>query len=1350
MTETIENIVNSVFRGGKQHPQKTAVLCENSQLNYGQLCGKVWALAQKLKAAGLVEGQLVATYLPRSVELVVAMLAILAARGVFMPLGFKVAPAKNRQKLNAAKATLIITQGPQDLAVEGQVAIDITELPGSPPAQWQTLAPFTPDDVAYVLFTSGTTGTPKGVMVTHQALLNHMRWKNQTYPVSPGATEIQKVPLSFDVSIRELFGWIRPGNTLVIVPEGQETHPSTLCDTIEQHRCEELSMVPSLLDAFISYVKAFNLTHQLSSLKRVLVGGEVLTAATVNNFKQLFGAMNIKLINLYGPAEATIEITAYDCDEHPFDIKDTVPIGKALYPDSLSIRDKCGQAVALGEIGELHILGPQVSVGYINNKNHTEKAYYFDTLSNKKAYKTGDLVHQDSQGYLYFHGRIDSQIKINGHRVELEEIRQAFAPLIDPSMVMITSHKTDKGYDIGAYIHRQALPKGVYHQTLTQHLKQFLEDYLIPRNIQLVSQFPHSDAGKVDIPGLPDFICPWPLSVPLADDVPIPGIVERFESLAAHQPDKIAIYGHDKQISYAQLNAKANRIGRFLQTEFGLGKDDVVAILMPTSIDWIAAMLAILKCGAGYLPLSVSAPDERNQYCLDDTQTKVLVTDKGHSGKLQGAQVCLSEVRYQNYSSKNLGLNRAPDSLLQILYTSGSTGKPKGVMLEDLGLHGRLDNKQKLNPLTPQQSTLLNTATTFDVASWELFGWIYGKGSLCLLPPGLEADPQSICQAVQQHNVGELHFAPSMLHAFLQYVDEYELAGSLKGLNNIRSAGDVLRPDTVVLFHQLLHQPFGVTLLNSYGPSEATIEICQWSVDTSKKYQQVPIGRVHPGISLYILDQQYKPCPQGIKGQFAISGLGLARGYCNNPDKTNTSFIDDPFLPGNKLYLSGDIGYQDEQGVLHFCARLDHQVKIHGHRIEPGEIEHAFYRFLPSNKVVVNPELVGREKKLIAYIEKQALEQSAMEDSESLRQALSKILPHYLIPATIHVVAEIPLNQNGKINRQKLPQLVEKTSADDAPSSDDLRLLSIIKQEFDLPCLPSLNNKLSDFGADSINIIHLVSELKAQLNWQLSMEHVMPHNSIAQLKQAAQQHNLAQQDLFLTFNDRQQETLFCLPPASGYGFAYSAMAKALPQYKLIAFHFPLEVDDVAKRYGDQILAFGTNSPIRLIGYSGGGNLAVTVTQYLESRGVKVSTIIMLDAYKQYGSLEKLSEGLQSLKESMIATTIQDLTRLGLKQQSIRNRVNAYYRNHWLSNSRYKGPISADIIAINSSERDLVEQLALDSQLRGIFAPDWSDTTNGKLLTLEGSGKHNDMLTPPHLQRNIQLFATYLPPQQKQD
>ena len=355
MKQSNQHWLTALWEAARTKPDAVALSDGQTVLSYAQLACKVQSLGHELACKGVQSGDRVALYLPRSADLIVALLAVLHRGAVMVPMGPHLPLSACQQRLAQAGVSHIVADGPCPQFSGWAIAVDV----GSASLNDESLEALplstAPQSPLYILFTSGSTGVPKGVVVPNGALRRHIEWKTQTYPVDAGCGHLHKAPLSFDVAMREIFEWLELANQLVIVPEGAEADPEHLCRLIGANQCQELSIVPSFLDAFIHYVDVFGLAGQLACLKRVLVGGEALGGATVNRFKAVFAGLGVKLINLYGPTEATIEVTHFDCDELDLADGDDVPIGRAIYSDSLQMMDD----------GELVICGSQVALGYL-------------------------------------------------------------------------------------------------------------------------------------------------------------------------------------------------------------------------------------------------------------------------------------------------------------------------------------------------------------------------------------------------------------------------------------------------------------------------------------------------------------------------------------------------------------------------------------------------------------------------------------------------------------------------------------------------------------------------------------------------------------------------------------------------------------------------------------------------------------------------------------------------------------------------------------------------------------------------------------------------------------------------
>ncbi|MCP5050489.1 MAG: amino acid adenylation domain-containing protein [bacterium] len=364
-----------------------------------------------------------------------------------------------------------------------------------------------------------------------------------------------------------------------------------------------------------------------------------------------------------------------------------------------------------------------------------------------------------------------------------------------------------------------------------------------------------------------------------------------------------------------------------------------------------------------------------------------------------------------------------------VIYTSGSTGKPKGVIIEHRSLVNRLHWMQHRYPLSPSDTILQKTTYTFDVSVWELFWWSFTGARLCLLEPGGEKDPRVIARTIQRNKVTVMHFVPSMLNAFLDYMKVSGSVSKVSTLKQVFSSGEELTLPQVKTFRQLLYTHHSTQLSNLYGPTEATIDVTYFDCfpHNHETFTSIPIGKPIHNTRLYILDHHMQLLPAGIAGELCISGTGLARGYLNNPqltmEKFELSFFELSF------YKTGDLARWLPDGNIQYLGRIDRQVKIRGFRIEPGEIESLLQTYPGISQSVVIPlEDPQGERTLSAYIvplQGEGISRDEL-DSRHIREFLARNLPDYMIPSYFIPIPGIPLTHSGKLDIKANPLLKPK------------------------------------------------------------------------------------------------------------------------------------------------------------------------------------------------------------------------------------------------------------------------------------------------------------------------------------
>ncbi|CAJ6539901.1 syringomycin synthetase [Burkholderia pseudomallei] len=527
-------------------------------------------------------------------------------------------------------------------------------------------------------------------------------------------------------------------------------------------------------------------------------------------------------------------------------------------------------------------------------------------------------------------------------------------------------------------------------------------------------------------------------------DYPIEQCIHQlFEAQVDRKPEAIALTFDGRRLSYAELNARANRLAHYLQAR-GVGPDRLVALCAERGIEMVVGLLAILKAGGAYVPLDPSHPPERLRRMLDDTNpVAVLVDDIGADAlasfeshvAARSPRVHLSRdiAQWRACSPANppTPRERAARRLAYVIYTSGSSGEPKGVMNEHRGVVNRLWWMQQTYALDERDAVLQKTPFSFDVSVWEFFWPLMSGARLVIAKPEGHKDPAYLSELIDRERVTTLHFVPSMLQAFLEDEGAARGCGSVK---RVMCSGEALPPSLVKRFYRCLPD---ARLHNLYGPTEAAVDVTAWACDAEEGGASVPIGRPIANTRIYILDGYGQPVPRGVAGELYIGGVQVARGYLNRPELTRERFVDDPFVAGGRLYKTGDLARWRTDGSLEYLGRNDFQVKIRGFRIELGEIEAQLAKVAGVREAVVlareaapdtkrhaasneNSASNSGEKRLVAYYTGDA-------DVVALRAQAAQHLPSYMVPSAYVRLDAWPLTPNGKLDRHALP-----APADDA------------------------------------------------------------------------------------------------------------------------------------------------------------------------------------------------------------------------------------------------------------------------------------------------------------------------------
>jgi amino acid adenylation domain-containing protein len=504
-------------------------------------------------------------------------------------------------------------------------------------------------------------------------------------------------------------------------------------------------------------------------------------------------------------------------------------------------------------------------------------------------------------------------------------------------------------------------------------------------------------------------------------ELPDRRVHELFEQRVRAHPDAIAAICGDRRWTYAELNARANRLGRALLAR-ELGREGVVAVVTERNLDWMAAVLAIFKAGCVYLPLEPHFPADRIAAALSRAGCGLVLTERGSTatldralGSLPGVQTLFVDAAYEeNHADGNLGVAVAPDQLAYILFTSGSTGEPKGVMCEHAGMLNHIYAKIADLDVGEGEVVPQTGPQCFDISVWQLVAALLVGGRTLLVEQEAILDVRRFVDTIVDGRAGVLQVVPSYLDVILTYLEQHPR--ELPDLHCVSPTGDFLKKELTQRWFAA--QP-KIKLVNTYGLTETSDDAVHEIMDRAPDRDRVPLGRPITNVRVYVVDEHLSPVPLGAPGLIVFSGVCVGRGYVNDPERTRLVFMADPHREGQRLCRGGDYGRWQPDGKLEFLGRRDNQVKISGFRIEIGEIENTLVR-VPGVRdgAVVVAERTDRGKYLMAfYSGPRPLEAGV------LRDRLGDSLPEYMIPSAFHWQERLPLTANGKIDRTMLTML---------------------------------------------------------------------------------------------------------------------------------------------------------------------------------------------------------------------------------------------------------------------------------------------------------------------------------------
>ena len=828
---------------------------------------------------------------------------------------------------------------------------------------------------------------------------------------------------------------------------------------------------------------------------------------------------------------------------------------------------------------------------------------------------------------------------------------------------------------------------------------------------------------------------------------------ELFEAQARETPDSIAVVFEDQQITYRDLNRRADLIARQLRV-MGVKPEILVGICVERSAELIVALLAILKAGGAYVPIDPAYPQERIAFMLENSGMAVLLTTENLLKNLPQAghlTLCLDRMTEVATSEPTeCFLPAQPENLAYVIYTSGSTGKPKGVEIEHRSLVNFLHAMKKRPGITESDVLLSVTSVSFDIAALEFFLPITVGARVVLTSRETAADGRRLVQQIEASGATMMQATPTTWRMLAE--------AGWKGSEQFKvlCGGESLPLD---LARNLLNG--GNAVWNLYGPTETTVWSTMCQVEANCSY--VSIGRPIDNTRLYILDSNMEPVPVGVPGELFIGGQGVARGYLKRPDLTAEKFVGDPYYAdtGARLFKTGDLARYLIDGNVECLGRIDQQLKIRGHRIEPGEIEAAL-REHPAvwQALVVAREDVPGEKQLVAYL---VFRDVAAYDLDDVRGFLLRKLPDYMVPSAFVPLEALPVAPGGKVNRRALPPPDPKRwhaiKTFVAPRDRlEFQLVQIWQSVLNVERI-GVRDNFFDLGGHSLATVKLMTEIKKHLgmdfpitvllaaptieqlaNFTRAEGWIPPRNCLVEIKTEG-----SKPPLFL-INGGHSLTPYFDADQPVYGLTFLGMFET--QITVTS------LKEIAASYVRSIQTVQPKGPYYIAGYSSGGAVAFEMAQLLDSQGEKVSLLALLDTYgplsrrlsfsqtlrahwktlKRHEPKERLSYAFHVLIKAPSFVTIpiqRALWRvlhrsfasgepIALTSKNLSMAYDSALRNHAAHIYRGRGVLLRSRVATAGS---------CDEADRG-----WSGMFSGGLEIHEVPGNHQTMLGEPHVRQ----------------
>jgi len=726
-------------------------------------------------------------------------------------------------------------------------------------------------------------------------------------------------------------------------------------------------------------------------------------------------------------------------------------------------------------------------------------------------------------------------------------------------------------------------------------------------------------------------------------------IHQLFEEQVAKTPNKIAVVFEEQQLTYSQLNEKANQLAHYLQ-KLGVKPETLVGICVERSLEMIIGILGILKAGGAYVPLDPNYPQERLQFMLEDAQISVLLTAEKSEDKLlsyPGKIVCTDTEwdKIEPESKENLKSAVCSQNLAYVIYTSGSTGKPKGVLVKHKSVNRLVKNTNYIN-IHPSAKIAQIANTSFDAATFEIWGALLNGAKLVIFPKETILQLELFIEQLKEKELDTIFITTALFNQIASIHPQ-----AFNTFKYVLFGGEKVEPKWV---KEIIEKGKPENLIHVYGPTENTTFSTWYPVNNvAKNADNLPIGKPISNTKIYILDTNLQPTPIGVVGELYLTGDGVTRGYLNRPELTAEKFIDNPFGAG-KLYKTGDLARYLPDGNIEFIGRIDNQVKIRGYRLELGEIETILNQHLEVKEaVVIVREDTPDNKNLLAYI----VAKSQPPTISELRSFLATKLPEYMIPNGFVFLEKLPLTPNGKIDRKALPlpdttrQELETNYL--APRNElEIKLTQIWEEVLGIKGI-GITDNFFELGGHSLLSVKLLSEIEKTFNQKLPLTVLFQLTNIEQQAKLISQKQAKESHQKLPITNEEYRHILALtagwkwkrvkeeglivgtntngtlPPlfwcSNGFGetsFLANYLDENQPLYGLFSGYGWVNEENIKKLaayYVSEILTIQPNGNYFLGGYCLGGKIVFEIAEQLQNLGKQVALLMLTETYipRQY-------------------------------------------------------------------------------------------------------------------------------------